>query len=42
MITHQRNTDDTTTLQELIDDLDELELQRRKYTRSTTTGSDTE
>jgi hypothetical protein len=36
-------TDDTTTLQELIDDLEPSELQRRKYTRSTTpTGSDAE
>jgi hypothetical protein len=41
MITDQRDTDDTTTLQDLIDDLEPSELQRRKYNRSTT-GSDGE
>ena len=38
--THQRQTDDTPvpTLDELIDDLEPSEFQRRKYTRSTTEG----
>jgi hypothetical protein len=36
--------DDTTvpTLDEFIADLEDAELQRRKYSRSTTAGSDTE
>jgi len=42
--THQRDTDDTPapTLQKLIDELEAAELQRRKYTRSTTTGDTVE